>query len=160
MSGFSFNTTAGASQSTVKPRLEGNKIHTVKIESVDIDDIKGVKNPDETYRVLKINLGNEDGAYQHTVFEPKPEDFDRKENEYKDKTGKVNKIPQPSNVESMMLLFKHLMDAFTPKLAAEIDSGKRKIDAPDWDTLRKVVKKILDNTDIKDVDIDLNLADL
>lgn len=143
--GFSFNDTAGTSQSTTKPRLEGNRIHTVKIESVDIDDIQGVKDPTQVYRVIKVNFGNEDGSYQHTVFEPKAEDFVRGENEYTDKTGKKNKIPQPSNVESMMLFFKHTMDSFTPKIAAEIDSGKRQIAAPDWDTLRKLVKKILDS---------------
>lgn len=145
MNGFSFNDTAGASQSTTKPKLEGNKIHTVKIESVEIEDIQGVKDPSQVYKVIKINMGNEDGTYQHTVFEPKPDDFKRGENEYTDKTGKVNKIPQASNVESMMLFFKHAMDAFTPKIAAEIDSNKRQIAAPDWDTLRKLVKKILDS---------------
>lgn len=155
--GFSFNNTAGASQSTVKPKLEGNKIHTVKIESVDIDEFKGTqeKNKGEIYRVLKINFGNEDGSYQHTIFEPRAEDFVRGENEFTDKNGKKNKIPQPSNVESMMLLFKHTMDSFTPKIAAEIDSGKRQIAAPDWDTLRKLVKKILDS--VKDSETKIKL---
>ena len=146
MNGFSFNDTAGASQSTLKPKLEGNKIHTVKIESVEIDQFEGTqeKNKGEIYKVLKITFGNEDGAYQHTVFEPKPADFERTERKFTDKTGKENKIPQPSNVEVMMLLFKHMIDGFVPSIAAQIDSGKKKIEAPDWDTLRKVVKKILE----------------
>lgn len=144
MNGFSFNDTAGQSQSTAKPKLEGNKIHTVKIESVETDDIQGVKDPTQTYKVLKINFGNEDGSYQHTVFEPRPDDFERTEREYTDKNGKENKIPQPSNVESMMLLFKHMIDGFVPVIAEQIDSGKKQIAAPDWDKLRILVKKILE----------------
>jgi hypothetical protein len=147
MNGFSFDNTAGASQSNIKPKLEGNKIHTVKIESVDIDQFEGAQdhNKGVVYNVLKINFGNDEGTYQHTVFEPQAKDFERGENEYTDKkTGKVNKIPQPSNVESMMLLFKHVIDGYVPTIGAQIDSGKSQIAAPDWDTLRKVVKKILD----------------
>jgi hypothetical protein len=111
---------------------------------VEIEDIVGVKDPNQTYRVVKINFGNDDGVYQHTIFEPKPDDFNRGENSYTDpKTGKENKIPQPSNVESMMLLLKHAIDAFVPEIGQQIDSGKKQLTAPDWDTLRKLVVKIL-----------------
>jgi len=141
---FSFNDTAGTSQSTIKPQLEGNKIHEVKLISCEKDDIQGVKDPTQVYKVIKITFENEDGQYQHTIFEPRPEDFERKENEYTDKkTGKVNKIPQPANVESMMLLFKHIMDSFVPEVASKIDSGEKSLNAPDWDTLRDLVLKIL-----------------
>ena len=39
---FSFNTTAGASQSTVKPKLAGNEIYSVKFDGVEIKDIENV----------------------------------------------------------------------------------------------------------------------
>lgn len=139
---YSFDTTAGASQSTVRPKLEGNKIHTVKLEDCKIEDIVGVKDPSMTYKVLKIIFSNDDAVYEHTVFEPKGDDFVRKETEF-EKDGKVNKIPQPSNVESMMLLFKHVIDGFAPKYAEAIDSGKQSIKAKDWDELRKIVHKML-----------------
>lgn len=155
MSGFSFTTTAGASQSTAKPRLEGNKIHTVKLESVEIDDFQGVKDTSQTYRVLKFNFSNEDGHYPHTIFEPKPDDFDRGESEYTDKTGKVNKIPQPSNFETMMLFVKHTMDSFAPAIAAQIDAGKKEIAAPDWDTFRKLVKKIFESDKTRETKVKL-----
>ncbi len=77
---FSFNTTAGASQSSAKPRLAGNDIYNVKFDGCEIVDIKGVKDPDKVYKVIKLKFSNGDGIYEHTVFEPRPEDFTRTEN--------------------------------------------------------------------------------
>lgn len=139
---YSFDTTAGASQSTKKPALEGYKIHTVKLSDCKVEDIKGVKDPDVTYKVIKIVFNNEDGEYEHTVFEPKQADFERGKSEGV-KDGKAYNIPQPSNVETMMLLFKHIIDGFVPEWAEQIDSGKKSLVAKDWDQLRNLVVKIL-----------------
>jgi len=142
---FSFGQTAGASQSTAKPKLEGNMIHTVKLDKCEIQDIDGVKKPGTVYKVLKINFSNEDGAYEHTVFEPRPDvDFERTETEYTDKTGKKNKIPQPSGIETMMLFFKHVIDGYLPELGKEIDSETKNLGAPTWDALRNLMIQIFD----------------
>lgn len=138
---FSFDQTAGNSQNTAKPRLEGNKIHEVTLRDCKIEDIKGVKDPSALYKVIKFNFDTPDGYYEHAVFEPKPDDFKRGESEFT-KDGKVNKIPQPSNVESMMMFFKHVIDGFIPKAAEQIDSGKKSLVAKDWEELRKLVVKI------------------
>lgn len=139
---FSFETTAGASQSTSKPRLEGNKIHSVKLEKVEKQDITGVKDPTMTYRVIKFRFSNDDGYYEHTIFEPRKEDFERVPRDVKNKNGNIESIPQPSNVESMMLFFKHVMDSYVPEIAQKIDSGEKKLVSPDWDSLRDLVIKI------------------
>lgn len=144
MSGFSFNTTAGASQSTIKPRLAGNEIYTVKFDGCEIQDIVGVKDPTMTYKVIKLKFSTDDGSFEHTVFEPKSTDFERTENEFTDKTGKKSKIPQPSNVESMMLFFKHAIDSINPTVALKIDSGAANLNAASWEDLRKLVANILD----------------
>lgn len=144
MSGFSFGTTAGASQSTAKPRLAGNNIYDVKFDGCELQDIQGVKDTSQLYKVLKLKFSNEDGAYEHTVFEPKAEDFTRKENEFTNKSGVKEKIPQPSNVESMMLLFKHAIDSINPTVAKQIDSNEKNLGASDWDSMRLLVAKILD----------------
>jgi len=143
MGSFSFSETAGTSQSTAKPRLEGNNIYSVKFQGCELQDIVGVKDPTALYKVLKLKFSNEDGTFEHTIFEPKENDFDRRETEYT-KNGKVEKIPQPSNVESMMLLFKHAIDAINPTIAKQIDDGSKNLGAKDWDTLRALVAKILD----------------
>lgn len=141
---FSFDATANTSQSTSKPRLEGNNIYTVKLDGAEVQDIQGVKDTSLVYKVLKIKFSNEDGTFEHTVFEPKADDFKRTETELKNKNGNMEKIPQPSNVESMMLLFKHLIDAFVPKVAEKIDKKEQSIVAKDWDSLRNIVVKIFE----------------
>ena len=141
---FSFNATAGASQNSSKPRLEGNNIHDVKFAGCDIQDIQGVKDPSQVYKVLKLRFENENGYFEHTVFEPRPEDFSRGENEITTKTGKKEKIPQTSGVENMMLLFKHAIDAINPTIAQQIDNGTKSLGAANWEELRKLVAKILD----------------
>lgn len=144
MSGFSFDATAGTSQSTSKPRLAGNAIYNVKLDGAEIQDIQGVKDTSVVYKVLKIKFSNEDGNFEHTVFEPRPDDFKRTEVDFKNKNGNTEKIPQPSNVESMMLLFKHIIDGFVPKIAEQIDKKEKSISAKSWDDLRNTMVKILE----------------
>lgn len=143
---FSFGQTAGASQSNTKPRLVGNDIYTVKFDGCESQDIKGVKHPDEVYKVLKLKWSNADGSFEHTVFEPKmPEGTKRTATKYTDKkTGKEEEIPQTSEVENVMLLFKHAIDTINPKVANDIDEGTKNLGAADWDALRILVAKILD----------------
>ena len=50
MSGFNFNITAGASQSTFKPQLSGNEIHEVKFDGAFSEDIQGKKDPSQVDR--------------------------------------------------------------------------------------------------------------
>ena len=76
---FNFNATAGSSQSTSKPRLKGNDIYTVKFDECEVKDITGVKDPTLTYKTLVIKFSNEDGVFEHTVFEPRSTDFERGE---------------------------------------------------------------------------------
>lgn len=140
---FSFNTTAGTSQSTSRPRLSGNNIYEVKFDGCEIQDIQGVKDASAVYKVLKLKFSNEDGTFEHTIFEPRPEDFQRRETEFKNRNGNIEKIPQPSNVENMMLLFKHAIDAINPAIAKDIDDNKRNLGANDWVGLRELVAKIL-----------------
>lgn len=141
---FNFSATAGASQSTAKPRLKGNDIYDVKFDGCEIKDVQGVKDPTAVYKTLVLKFSNENGTFEHTVFEPRQDDFKRGETEFTNKNGNVEKIPQPSNVESMMLLFKHMIDAINPKIGKEIDAGTRNLGAKNWDELRALVAKILD----------------
>jgi len=146
---FSFSATAGTSQSTVKPALKGNDIFDVTFDGVEIKDFEGKKDPTKTFRTLVFKFSNDDGEFQHVIFEPTPDgfgglsDFARGESEYKDKDGKINKIPQPSVKESIMLMFKHLIDVVNPSVAKAIDSKEKELIAKDWDGIRILVEKIL-----------------
>lgn len=144
MSFFSFDNTAGSSQSSIKPRLEGNEIYTVKFEGCEIKDIQGVKDPSQLYKVLIMKFSNEDGVYEHTIFEPKEDEYQRTEREFTNKNGNLEKIPQPSGVESLMLLLKHAIDSINPTVAAKIDKGEASLKAKNWEDLRKVVTAVLE----------------
>ena len=139
MKGFSFKSTAGASQPTTRTRLEGNTIHTVKFDGCEaLDYSNGL------YKVLKLKFSNEDGVFEHTIFEPKEEDSKRSSKDYTDKNGKIQEIISPSNIENMMLLIKHLLDTVNPELSKKIDDGEVELEAPNWDGFRKLLVKIFE----------------
>ena len=82
MSNFSFNVTAGASQSTSLPLLKGNEIHEVVFQEAVMEDIQGVKDATKVFKVVNIIFKNEDGMFKHTVWEPRDEDFERRKTEF------------------------------------------------------------------------------
>jgi hypothetical protein len=131
---FNFNETAGASQSTSLPQLEGNKVHEVTFKGCELREIIGVKDASAKYNVLDIKFANEKGYYTETIFEPKSGDEKRPETE---NGGK--KYIKPSNIENMMLLFRHLIDTVNPELGKKIDSKEKTISANSWDGLRKLM---------------------
>lgn len=143
MSNFSFNVTAGASQSTSLPLLKGNEIHEVVFQEAIMEDIQGVKDATKVFKVVNIIFKNEDGMFKHTVWEPRDEDFERRKTEFTDTHGKITEIYNPSNVESMLLLFKHIIDVVNPTISKQIDSGEKNLGAKDWDSMRKLVCDIL-----------------
>ena len=133
---FNFNITAGASQST-SSQLEGNKIHEVKFTEALVDDITAKDGT--VYKVLKLRFSNSEGMFEHTVFQPRPEDAQRRENT----AGDGTKYMSPSRVEDMMMLFKHAIDAIVPEIGRKIDSGEQQINVKGWDNLRKSMAEIL-----------------
>lgn len=135
MIGFDFGMTAGVSQSSTRKQLAGNNIYEVKFEGCEARDIQGVKDPNQVYKVLDIKFSNEEGTFTDTIFEPRETDFQRVEGQYG---------PQPSNVEYMMIKFKHLIDAVNPTLAEKINKKESSIKAPNWDALRQVMIKATD----------------
>ena len=95
---FNFNEAANISQNTSRRPLEGNQIHAVKFDGVEIKDMEGKQahNAGVIYQLLELKFSNEDGYFTHSIFAPKDEDFKDRETQYG---------PNPSNVKSMMLLF-------------------------------------------------------
>ena len=127
---YNFDETAGISQSSVRKLLEGNAIYDVTFDGCEARDIQGVQDPSKVFHVLDIKFHNDDGIYTHTIFEPNPEDAI-------DRQGPFG--PQPSNIKSMMLLFKHLIDAVNPELGKAIDNKEKNLNTTSWDALRKLM---------------------
>ena len=143
MANFSFNITAGASQSTSLPLLPGNEIHEVVFSEAIAEDIQGVADPSKVFKVINIIFKNDKGMFKHTVWEPRDEDFERRKTELTGKDGKISTIENPSNVESMMLLFKHIIDVVNPAVSKQIDNGEKNLGAKDWNGIRKLVCDIM-----------------
>lgn len=143
MANFSFNITAGASQSTSLPLLPGNEIHEVVFSEAIAEDIQGVSDPSKVFKVINIIFKNDQGMFKHTVWEPRDEDFERRKTEFTGKEGKISTIENPSNVESMLLLFKHIIDVVNPTISKQIDNGEKNLGAKDWDGMRKLVCDIM-----------------
>ncbi len=129
---FNFNETAGISQSNNRKQLEGNKIHDVTFDGCEARDIQGVQDPSKTYHVLDIKFSNDEGYFTHTMWEPRDSDME-------DTQGSFG--PTPSNVKSMMLLLKHLIDAVNPELGKQIDNKEKTLNSTSWDQLRQTVVK-------------------
>lgn len=144
MHSFNFGDTAGASQSSFRPQLPGNEIHEVQFDGVEIEDIQGKKDPTQVYKVLKLKFSNDKGTFEHTIFEPRQEDFVRTTNNYTDKQGKPATMPVASNVEAMKLLIKHAIDAIVPAYGEKIDKKEVQFGGKDWEQLRQNVKAVLD----------------
>ena len=150
MAAFSFGDSLGSSQSTGGKGLEGNKIHDVKFEGAVKERLA------DQYEVLKLKFSNDEGTHEHAIFEPREEDFVRKNSEFTDrKTGKPITIPNASNVESMMLLLKHVIDAVDPELGEKIDKKEFGLGGKNWDELRDNMVKIFARSIGKETSIKL-----
>lgn len=143
---FNFDATAGISQSNSTTPLVGNKIHDVIFDGCEARDFDGVKDPSAKYSVLEMKFHNEDGSFTHTIWAPKDTDFEDTESQF----GK-----NPSNVKSMMLLFKHLIDAVNPELGKQIDSKEKSLNAPNWNKLRELMVKATESGIGKEISIKL-----
>lgn len=141
---FNFGITAGASQSSVKPSLKGNEIHQVKFDGAESTEFEGKQIAGKIYKVLKLKFSNDEGVFEHIIFEPEEKDFERQSREYTNDKGESTTITSPSNVENLMLLVKHLIDAVLPEFGAKIDSGEQVFGGKDWEQLRSNIVLVLE----------------
>lgn len=124
---FNFSETAGLGASGSR-QLEGDKIHTVKFDGCEATDYK-----DGQFKVLRIKFSNEDGSFAHTIFEPRPEDF-------QDTQGSFG--PNPAVIKTVITTLRHLGVAVSPNLSKVLDELPNNLS---WDQFRnKVVEAAQD----------------
>lgn len=136
---FSFNETAGASQSTFRTPLAANEIHEVQFDGVEPAEFKSKDDPDKSYKVLRLNFSNEKGSFTHTIWAPTAQDGVRTSRETMDKNGNPITITDPSRWETSRLLIKHLIDAVNPEYGAKIDNQEVHFGGKNWEELCKNV---------------------
>ena len=135
---FSFETTAGASQSSHKPALKPNTIHEVQFDGVEQAEFNAKDGSGKVYKVLKIKFSNDTGAFEHTLWAPTAQDAERTVRTVDGKDGPIE-ITDPSRWETSRLLIKHLIDAVNPAYGAKIDNKEVNFGGKDWDELCKNV---------------------
>ena len=118
------------SQNSGRVQLSGDAIHEVTFDGCEARDFESTQNPGQMFHVLEIKFSNKDGQFTHTVWEPKDADFE-------DRQGAFG--AQPSNVATMVYLFKHLLDAVNPEASEKINKGELKMEVTptNWNVVRK-----------------------
>lgn len=122
---FNFNGAEIANVGASKPQLEGNKIHDVQFDGCEAVELK-----DGTMKVLRIKFSNDEGTFNHTIFEPR-------EGDDKDTDGQFGK--NPSRIKEMMTLLRHLGTAVCPALVDYINSINGNVT---WDQIRKHIVEV------------------
>ena len=78
MSEFNFGSLATTqATSNAQPRLKPWGIYPVKFSGARKEVIKGKKDPNATYEILKVRFDGEDGYYEESIFYPKAGDEKR-----------------------------------------------------------------------------------
>ena len=130
---FNIGTTEIASQSTGGTRLAANTIHNVKFdgaEAVTIDK----KDGSASFDVLRLKFKNDEGTFEHVIFEPKAGDDVRQKNQFDS--------DNPSNLENLIFTIKHLLVAVAPTVAKQIEDKGILVDGWNGDKgLRQFVVK-------------------
>ena len=110
-------------------------IHDVRFVSLTNETIEK-KDKSASFDVIKIKfegVGDLAGkTYEHTVFEPKPGDDERKDNTFGGKN--------PSNAEETGHLFSHLIEAVAAQTAQEI-AKKGKVNLDGWKNIKAFMLK-------------------
>lgn len=122
---FNFNGSEIANVDASKGQLEGNKIHDVQFDGCEAVELK-----DGTMKVLRIKFSNDEGTFQHTIFEPRDGDD-------QDTDGMYGK--NPSRIKEMMTLLRHLGAAVCPALVEYINSISGNVT---WDQIRKKIVEV------------------
>lgn len=122
---FNFNGSEIANVGASKGQLEGNKIHDVQFDGCEAVELK-----DGTMKVLRIKFSNDEGIFQHVIFEPRDGDD-------QDTDGVYGK--NPSRIKEMMTLLRHLGAAVCPALVEYINSINGSVT---WDQIRKKIVEV------------------
>ena len=122
---FNFNGSEIANVGASKGQLEGNKIHDVQFDGCEAVELK-----DGTMKVLRIKFSNDEGVFNHTIFEPRDGDD-------QDTDGMYGK--NPSRIKEMMTLLRHLGAAVCPDLVEYINSINGSVT---WDQIRKKIVEV------------------
>ena len=132
--------------STSKSALKPWEIHSVVLKECKYETIKGKKDPNSEYEVIKFVFENETGQFTKMLFKPKPEDAVRGSRV----TKSGHTIPTPSNVDYFINTIGQILTCVSQDTLKKLTSK-----TTSFDVLGKFLEKELANVKDKQLAIKL-----
>ena len=126
-------------QSNVKKPFKPWNIYDVKFEGCSVEHIKGKKDPNATYDILKTRFANDEGYYEERIFFPK-DDKDAERPVYKNSEG--HDYYGASNLERAMTFVAQVASVMNPEGYKKMQELSKKFTS--FDDVCKVLIKITD----------------
>ena len=127
----------------VQRRLKPWDIYKVKFDGARIDEVKGTKDPDKVYRILKVRFVNEDGYYEESIFFPKDGDEVRPTSKIKNKDGNEVEIERPSSLENTEMFIAQVSAILNPEMFKKLQQYAAEGKLKDFEMVAKFfVEKI------------------
>lgn len=135
--------------SSTQQRLKPWGIYPVKFAGARKEVIKGKKDPNVTYEILKVRFDGEDGYYEESIFYPKPEDTKRPV--YKNKEG--HDYEGASSFERTMTFIAQVAEVLNPEGFKKMQAASSKFKS--FDDVVNAFIKITDPAKGKETNLKL-----
>lgn len=99
-------------------------IYTVKFDGLELEEVKGKKDPDAVYKTIKMKFAGEEGAFSKNLFIPSTEK-DAERTEYENKEG--HKYEAPSRFETFKWTLLQLTQVVNPEGYKKLQEQSSKI---------------------------------
>lgn len=108
---MNFNLSNVQAVSSSMPRLKAYEVHRVAFKDIKVEHIKGKKDPDAVFDILKVRFENNDGYYEESIFFPKESDLKRPVRT----NAQGHEVESPCNFERTMAFIAQLGAVIAPK---------------------------------------------
>lgn len=150
MSNFNFGSLAATqATSNVQPRLKPWGIYQVKFTGARKETIKGKKDPNAVYEILKVRFEGKEGYYEESIFYPKDGDDTRPT--YKNKEG--HEYQGASSFDRTMTFIAQVAEVLNPEGFKKMQAASSKFKS--FDDVVTAFIKITDSVKNKETKLKL-----
>lgn len=150
MSNFNFGSLAATqATSNVQPRLKPWGIYPVKFTGARKETIKGKKDPNAVYEILKVRFEGKEGYYEESIFYPKDGDDTRPI--YKNKEG--HEYQGASSFDRTMTFIAQVAEVLNPEGFKKMQAASSKFKS--FDDVVTAFIKITDSVKNKETKLKL-----
>ena len=124
MAEFNFGGIQGTSAVNSSKSLKPWGIYNVSFDGLELEDVKGKKDPNAVFKTVKMKFSGEDGVFSPNLFIPSTEE-DAKRPEYENKEG--HKYEGPSRFETFKWTLLQLAQVVNPEGYKKLQEQSSKI---------------------------------